>query len=169
MEDSTIDFVGDSIVARWDINADFPSYYVYNYGVGGSGINLIESYRSKFQGNDVVVLTGTNDNPLFTNSRRKEYAQRYVSSILGLTEKQVYLFSVLPRNFKGDRNEINNDIKEFNNLVYELVKDIDRVTYLDVFEDFMKDGDINYKYFSDSLHPNIFGYEILSQKLLKSL
>lgn len=169
LEDPAIDFVGDSIVSRWDINADFPSYYVYNYGVGGSGIDLIISYNSKFRGNDVVVLSGTNDNSQLTDPRRDQYAQKYLSSILDLTDKHIYLFSLLPRNFDGDRAGVNNDIKTFNNLIHELVKDIDRVTYIDVFDEFMKDDDIDYKYFSDGLHPNLFGYEILSQKLLKAL
>lgn len=169
MEDPKIDFVGDSIVARWDINQDFPSFYVYNYGVGGSGVELLESYKSKFNGNDVVVLSGTNDNYSLTLDRRDEYAKKYISAILSLTDRRIFLFSVLPRSFDGDRSQINCDIQDFNLQIQNLVRNIGRITYLDVYSDFMKGESIDMRYFSDGLHPNTIGYEILTQKLLEAL
>lgn len=168
-EDSIINFVGDSIIARWDINQSFPSYCVYNDGVGGSGIDLIESYRSKFIGSDVVVITGTNNHNQFRDTQYKEYAERYVSSILQLTDGEIFLFSVLPREFPGDKEDINNDIARFNAYVEASVKNIDRVCYIDAFPDFLKGEGINHMYYSDGLHPNDIGYEILTQKLLKAL
>lgn len=169
LKDPTIDFVGDSIVARWDINEDFPSYCVYNHGIGGSGIELLNSYRSRFMDNDVVVISGTNDHHYFASDRRNDYAQKYIKAIEALTNKRIYIFSVLPRKFEGDRDHINKDIEAFNMLIKSLVQDIDRITYLDVYNDFMKGSDINYRYYSDGLHPNTIGYEILTQKLLKAL
>lgn len=169
LSDSTINFVGDSIIARWDINQDFPSYCVYNYGVGGSGIELLESYAHKFSGQDVVVISGTNDNHLLTEEKRENYAQRYISTILSLTNSNIYLFSLLPREFNGDRTSINDDIQAFNAIIQDNVKDIDRVIYIDIYSEFIKSGKINYAYFSDGLHPNSIGYEILTQKLLKEL
>lgn len=169
LEDPLMDFVGDSIVARWDVNQDFPSYYVYNYGVGGSGIKLLESYGSKFSGKDIVVISGTNDNHRFIAERRDEYVREYVSVILGMTDKRIFLFSVLPRDFPGDRPEVNNDIEAFNSAVRSQVEKVGRVTYLDVFHEFMDAGSIRHEYFSDGLHPNSIGYEILTQKLLKAI
>lgn len=169
IDDPKIDFVGDSIVARWDINQDFPSYCVYNYGVGGSGIELLNSYKSKFNGQDVVILSGTNDHNSFVIDRRNDYAERYISAILSLTNQHIYLFSVLPRDFNGDRPQINNDIEAFNLLIQEYVEDIDRITYLNVYPDFMKGDEIDMKKYSDGLHLNPIGYEVLTQKLLKAL
>ncbi len=168
-EDPVINFVGDSIIARWDINQSFPSYCVYNDGIGGSGIDLIESYESRFIGRDVVVMTGTNNNSQFKATQYKEYAERYVSSILQLTDGKIFLFSVLPREFPGDKEDINRDIARFNAYVKERVKSIDRVYYIDAFPDFSKGEGINHMYYSDGLHPNDTGYEILTQKLLKAL
>lgn len=167
--DAKIDFVGDSIVARWDINQDFPSYLVYNYGIGGSGIDLLISYDSRFSDDDVVVLSGTNDHSHFKDGAREEYAYRYINAILSLTDRRIYLFSVLPRDFAGDRSNINSDIMAFNRLIQDYVQDIERITYLDVYQDFIKDNKIDMTYFSDGLHPNTIGYEILTQKLLQAL
>lgn len=168
-EDPIINFVGDSIIARWDINQSFPSYYVYNDGIGGSGIDLIESYGSKFVDSYVVVMTGTNNNSQFRATQYKEYAERYVSSILQLTNREIFLFSVLPREFPGDKEDINKDIARFNAYVKDRIKNIDRVCYIDAFPDFSKGEGINHMYYSDGLHPNDTGYEILTQKLLKVL
>lgn len=168
-DDPVIDFAGDSIIARWDVNQDFPSYCVYNYGVGGSGIELLRSYESKFVGNDVVVLSGTNDNAYFSAASRENYALNYLTAIEALTDRRIYLFSVLPRKFKGDSPDINDNIKAFNQLIKNHIKNNPRITYLDVYDEFLKDNDIDLQYFSDGLHPNVIGYEILTHKLLKSL
>lgn len=167
--DPVIDFVGDSIIARWDINQDFPSYYVYNYGVGGSGIELLKSYDSKFNGNDVVVMSGTNDHPHFSPEKRNEYAMKYLTAVEALTDRRIYLISVLPRKFDGDRNNINSDIKAFNHMIRSLTENYANITYIDVYNDFLKGTDIDPRYYSDGLHPNAMGYEILTQKLLKVL
>lgn len=167
--DPIINFVGDSIVARWDINQDFPSYCVYNHGVGGSGIELLENYSHKFLGQDVVVIAGTNDNNLLIEDQRDDYAKRYLSSVLSLTDHNIYLYSLLPRDFTGDRTNINDDIQAFNAIIRNFVEDIDRVVYIDVFSDFINGGNIDYTYYSDGLHLNSIGYEILTQKLLKEL
>lgn len=168
-QDPTIDFVGDSIIARWDINQSFPSYCVYNFGIGGSGIDLIESSTSRFTGNDVVVITGTNNNHLFTPDQIDEYTEKYVEAILALTDGNIFLFSVLPREFPGDRAGINNDIESFNKSVCSHIEGISRIHYIDVYPDFIKDDSINRMYYSDGLHPNSIGYELLTQKLLKAL
>ena len=167
--DPVINFIGDSIIARWDVNQDFPSYCVYNYGVGGSGIELLESYAGRFTGQDIVVISGTNDNNFLKSGQREQYAEKYISTILSLTDSHIYLFSLLPREFETDRKDINKDIEAFNAIVSHTVKDMERIVYIDVFSDFIKDGKINDAYYCDGLHPNIIGYEILTQKLLKSL
>lgn len=169
LNDPSINFVGDSIIARWDIDGDFPSYYTHNYGVGGSGLELLNSYNSKFFDTDVVVISGTNDNRNFTNERREEYAQKYLNAILALTNKRIYLFSLLPRKIKGDRENLNEEIATFNLLIYDLVQEIERISYINVYDDFMNGKEIDTQYFCDGLHPNLRGYEILTQKLLQAL
>ena len=117
----------------------------------------------------MVVICGTNDNNMLKADKREEYAEKYISAILALTNQRIYLFSILPRDFEGDRTDINTDINEFNAIISDRVLDINQITYIDVFHDFMKEEQINQLYYSDGLHPNSIGYEILTQKLLKVL
>lgn len=48
-----LDFIGDSIIARWDIDEYFPTWQVSNYGVSGAGIDYTEGNASRFVGKQV--------------------------------------------------------------------------------------------------------------------
>lgn len=167
--DGRLCFVGDSIVARWDVAASFPSRRVENYGRSGAGIGYIESLAGDFAEKEIVVLIGTNDSPLMTDRLRKTYAERYIDAILALGASHIYLYSVLPRDFAVDRDEINDDILKFNGLIQTLAADIPSITYLNVYPDFLRNGNINPQYYNDGLHLSPYGYEILDAALLNAL
>lgn len=169
VNDKQLDFIGDSIVARWDLPEYFPSFRTRNYGVSGSKIDYIESMGGQFVNHTVVVLTGTNDSYLMVEKTREEYASRYVAAIVNLKADKIYLYSVLPRAPKSYQPMINEDIKLFNALVKEQVKDIDNIVYIDVYSDFLKGDEINLQYYYDGLHLSPFGYEILTKSLLNLL
>lgn len=162
-------FVGDSLVARWPLDETFPSHLVYNHGKSGAGINYIQKLRSQFVGNNIVVLIGTNDNKYFTSKYIDEYTDNYIHSINELTDKTIYLISVLPREFKNDDKEINEYITGFNDKVKASIISYPNIIYIDVYDDFMDGSHINYQYYSDGLHLNIYGYAILSNKLLNAI
>lgn len=167
--DNKIDFIGDSIVARWDVQQAFPSRLVSNSGVGGSGIQLLESHAGAYGSDNVVVLSGTNDNSYFNATDRLDYASRFVDAILKLTSGRVFVFSVLPRDFQGDRKNINSDILAFNEVLQDLLADQPRVVFLDAYHSFMEGESIDLMYFSDGLHINEAGYEILNSYLRNAL
>lgn len=162
-------FVGDSLIARWPLDETFPSHLVYNFGKSGAGINYIQELSSRFEGNDVVVLIGTNNHNYFTSENIDEYLYNYLYSINKLTDRNIYLISVLPREFKTDDKDINEHITSFNDKVRASVKAYPNIIYIDVYNDFMDGNHINYQYYSDGLHLNIYGYEILSNKLLHAI
>ena len=167
--DIKLNFVGDSIVARWPLSETFPSQYVLNYGVSGEGIDYLESLNGRFNGETIVVEIGTNNNNLFTPDNITEYVTRYIKALTATGAREIYLYSVLPREFKGDPSITNQLISDFNRLVAHHVKDIDNIIYLDVYNLFIYDDHINYQYYSDGLHLNIYGYEVLSEVLLNNL
>lgn len=169
VKDARLDFVGDSIVARWDLAEYFPSRLVYNYGKSGAGIEYIESLAGRFAGRNVVVMIGTNNNYLFVESEREDYARKYVDAINALDAKRVYLYSVLPRDFTSDRDDVNDDIAEFNAVVKRMVESIPAIVYMDVYDDFLYDGKIDFQLYSDKLHLSPYGYEILTKTLLHEL
>lgn len=167
VENDTYIFVGDSIIARWPLDETFPSRLVYNYGKSGAGISYIAESSNRFNGNDVVVMIGTNDNNYFSSYDVGSYIETYLDAIENLTDRRIYLFSVLPREFNNDIAEINEKIENFNKKIKEKVVDYHHITYIDVFNDFMDGKHINYQYYSDGLHLNIYGYEILTSRLLQ--
>lgn len=167
--DNAFYFVGDSLIARWPLGETFPSYLTYNLGKSGAGINYIQELRFRFVGNDIVVLIGTNDNNYLTSENIDEYLYTYLNSINELTDRTIYLFSVLPREFKTDDKYINDKISSFNDKVKASLKAYPNIIYIDVYNDFMDGNHINYQYYSDGLHLNTYGYDILSDKLFHAI
>lgn len=168
-DDKTLYFIGDSIVARWDLAESFPTHRVVNCGRSGAGITYVESLAGQYVGRDVVVLFGTNDSYLMADGTRQVYARQYVDAIMALGASRVFLYSVLPREFVGDEPDINCDIATFNSEVRGLVDNMPDVVYMDVYDLFIHDGSIDYELYGDGLHLSAEGYEVLTSQLLKNL
>lgn len=167
--DVKLNFIGDSIVARWPLSETFPAQYVTNYGVSGSGVQYMESLGGRFQGETVVIEMGTNDNILFVPEYVEDYVERYVKAVCATGAKTIYLYSVLPREFRNDSQDVNARIRNFNMMVAERVRAYDNIIYIDVYGSFVSDSHINYQYYSDGLHLNIYGYEVMAKALLDVL
>ena len=163
----SLDFLGDSIIARWDIDEYFPTWQVYNYGVSGAGIDYIEGNAGRFVGKQVVVVIGTNDINHMAPDRIEKYVERYMSAIEELGASRVYLFSLHPRNFSSDRSDVNTVVADFNNRIRARVSEVPSIVYLDVYSDFFYEGEPNPKLYYDRLHLNPYGYEILVSALVK--
>lgn len=168
---TTLHFVGDSLVARWDLQNSFSSLATYNLGRSGAGIAYIESLAGQLAGKNAVILIGTNDNLLMIgDDSLRDYSQRYLAAIEALGAERVYLYSVPPRDFAGDRATVNDDISRFNTLIETLTADSPHITYIGVYDDFVgDDGKICLEYYNDRLHLSPQGYEILTQKLFDRL
>lgn len=162
-------FIGDSLIANWDVERFFPSFAIKNYGLSGSGIDHIEDYAHCFEGKEVVVIIGTNDWSYYkTNDAGKlnEYANRYVNAISNLDAATVFLFSIFPRHSESDSENINDYIRALNCCIRETIKSkTTNIIYIDAFDDMMKNGDICWELTYDGLHLNSFGYLLLKSKL----
>lgn len=162
-------FVGDSLIARWPLDEDFPSQLVYNHGKSGEGIDYLNQFGSTLYGSDVVVIIGTNDLKKISEGDIDSYVGVYLDKVSILTNQTIYLYSVLPRDASHDPNDINAKIETFNHQVQTCLKNYPKIKYLDVYEDFLLDGKINNQYYSDGLHLTTYGYEVLTQKLLSKI
>ena len=167
-DERTTAFIGDSLVARWDLQEYFPSRKTENFGLSGSGISHIEEYRGFFNGKDVVVIIGTNDLARLGKSKEPEYAARYVSAISQLNAENVYLYSIFPRSFANDPDSINHKIARINTLIKGKIAS-DNIHYIDVFESLSKGDSIDMQYSYDGLHLSPYGYELDSSRLKELL
>ena len=85
---------------------------------------------------------------------------------------RVYVYSILPRCFDTDPENINESVQLMNKAIYaELTARSGlSVVYLDVYNSFLdKDGSLNMNLSYDGLHLNPEGYEILTKALNKKI
>lgn len=168
-EDVHLVFIGDSVVARWDLEVSFPSYVVENKGVSGSGIANVANYAHKCGKKNIVVIVGTNDLGRITDETMAEYAQSYMRQIVATDAENIYLFSILPRKFEGDTVTINQRIERLNALIKAESENYGNVIYIDAYSYFKRNESIDSQYSYDGLHLSPYGYEILSELLISNL
>lgn len=170
-EPRSLYFIGDSIIARWDIDRFISGYAVYNDGKSGAGFDYLETFGKSMKGRTVVVMIGTNDmGSQLDDTALRKMAGDYVDAVVGLDAGRLFLYSVLPRDFATDFEGKNDMIKQFNIYVEDMVKAYPNIVYINVFNDFMLNGGtIDRDLYTDRLHLSPSGYEILSKALLDIL
>lgn len=156
-----IDFVGDSMIERWDLNEYFQLWNVQNYGMSGAHIDYIELLKGRFIYGQIVLIIGINDNDDFSSEKCDEYVTRYVNAINDLGADKVYLFSVLPCNFNRNYN-----IKVFNNIVKKRVQSLQNISYIDVYSKFIDNDEVKQELYCDGIHLSPKGYQILTEALM---
>lgn len=165
-------FIGDSLVAGWDIEYYFPFFNLTNKGVDGATISDINveinpAYSPK---STLIVLVGTNDIARNTDKiSNSEFYDNIVSElknkILNSHTSHTVIISILPR---SDFNAklINIGIIELNSRLSNLVNEIPNAVFLNVYSLFSdRNGLLNINYSADGVHINSFGYALLSSKL----
>lgn len=168
-DDKMLYFIGDSIVARWDLSESFPSRRTENLGKSRAGIDYLESFKGRFVSKTVVLMIGTNNSNLMTVEERDAFADRYIDAIEALGAERVYLYSILPRDFASDPDDINDDVEAFNSIISTRVKSIPGIVYIDAYDRFFHNGKLDSQMLNDGLHLSQYGYEILTYLLIKEL
>lgn len=161
-------FVGDSEIARWDLQSYFPTLLTENKGVSGSGLKYIQEIAGCMQGKETVVLFGTNDLQWAYSGNIDNYVDEYVAAVKALDADKTYLISIYPRCFAGDDNGINQKIELLNQKIKDAVTGSE-IVYIDVYPLMLKDGNLNMQYSYDGLHLNPFGYELVTHEVNKYL
>ena len=168
--DCELFFIGDSLVARWDLSYWFPTYITHNNGASGSGIAHLQENAGRYKDHVVVVIVGTNDMSTFTIEQDSEYVNDYVQALDGLGASRIYLFSMFPKSKDwcyGPEAD-NEKIKRLNKLICQAVQG-KTIVYVDVYDLLEKDGYINSQYSYDGLHLSLEGYELITEQLKKVL
>lgn len=162
-------FTGDSEIARWDLQAYFPTEVTCNEGKSGSGLEHLQGQAGKFKGQTVVVLCGTNDlHKLGSEEAIEKYAADYVCAVSATGGSNIYAISVLPRAKEGDDEDMNRRVVALNLAIKaEIAKaDDPRIMWVDVHELFLNDkGELDANLTYDGLHLNYLGYQLLANEL----
>ena len=166
VEDCNLLFIGDSMIANWDVERYFPSRLSENKGRDGIGIDDLVDITVFRQESIVVLLIGTNDiRPTMSEKDVAKYTEKYINAIIGIVCNKLYLISVLPT----DNSEKNKRIKAFNDLIKEDVSNHKNIIYIDCYEDFVRDGLLREDLSRDGTHLNDFGYLLLADKVKERL
>ena len=144
-------FIGDSQIARWDVESYFPMAETRNHGLSGSGVQWLEENANIAAGEPIVVLSATNDLAHMHENELEAYIDRYLKAVCNLGEGRLIIISVLPRSTELDPSgKTNALVSEFNAKIKE-------------------SGRLNMNFSFDGLHPNQYGYEILAKKVKELL
>lgn len=159
-------FVGDSMVANWDVERSFPNRITENRGRDGIGISELSELSSIGDGKDVVVLIGTNDiGATMSEQEVAIYVDGYLKAVADLGGKRVFLLSVLPT---ADLDK-NRRIECFNEQVAAKVSVSSKFVYINCYETFLQDEVLREDLSRDGTHLNDYGYVLLSDKLKEKL
>lgn len=176
-QDDALFFIGDSLVANWDLPRFFPNKNIKKQGVNGARIEDLRQWDVYLpsKGKTVVCLIGTNnlpsikDNEIFSDEFKTSFIDSYIDCIEDFEADKVIAISLLPRTNHYNSSLINQEINRLNNELKNKLSAYDHVYFLDVFDSFIRDGKINEAYYTDGLHLNYYGYELISNLLRSSL
>lgn len=169
---SELYFVGDSLVAGWDVKSSFPTYITHNDGVNGAKIEDILTWNLDYRNKDVVMLVGTNNlgHEFVDDQTRSQFIADFVTeyrhTIEALAPHRVFVISILPKNLgDNDISHMSQSIQELNVALSQMVASLEYGVFVDVFDNFLYKGGLNMNYSLDGLHLNNLGYNILNVRL----
>lgn len=159
-------FIGDSIVAHWNLQESFPTLRCSNLGLGGTGLDYLCKHAGSCSDKVAVVISGTNDMwTLSAPGAINEYAREYAAAVRGLGASTAFVIAILPRASVSDSDKLQTMRVQLNSAINRELAGERNVVYLDFNEQMGQDGAPDSELFYDGLHPNGQGYERLSALL----
>lgn len=182
-------FIGDSITARWELEAYYRDLgVVINRGIGGDNSHYLamrfEADALQLKPKNLVLLIGVNDTMflgtrfILVDTSYEALRARIISNTKKIIERaieeniNIYVCSILPTNMKNDsfQKERNTMIKEANEAIREFCS-LKSLTYVDYHKAFVAEDGLTLKdgYCDDGVHPNIKGYNLMNNILIEAL
>jgi len=158
-DEQVLYFLGDSMIANWDVESAFPNRITRNLGVDGLHVEGLRNTNISDMSAEVVALVGTNDlHGHMSDDELASYSDIYEKEICQIGGGRIFVISVLPTSDK-DKNRI---IEKFNKEMCQRLKQYMNVTFIDCHNAFLdEDGGIKEDLFRDGLHLNDYGYILL--------
>lgn len=170
-------FLGDSITDFYDLDKYYPDNNVVNSGVNGNVSEdiLSDMYNRVYRYNPskIFLLIGTNQIPIGDSD---DDIVEDIKKIITETHDnrpitKIYVESIYPVNSSLNKKTVkdreNDRISELNKKIEEMVKDIDYVEYINVYDKLVDGEVLNEEYSDDGLHLNDNGYEVVTDILKK--
>jgi lysophospholipase L1-like esterase len=156
-------FLGDSITRGGQFQEAFPHCTIMNLGISGDTLEGMRKRISTVQllnPKAVFILGGING---LTDYNLKLNVIRYVRLIkelqIALPSAQLYVQSVLPISKKQERKVCHNcTIQQFNKEL-RLLAENENIQFVDLFELFFKDGELDIQATTDGIHLAPDAYE----------
>lgn len=170
-DENRIVFIGDSIIAGWNIYPFFiENPHFINRGINGQTTSQIlhRFHQDVIDLNPkyVVILAGTNDVAENLGPVTLEQIKSNFNAMIALATEhkiKVILCSVLPvtEYYWNKKIQSFEKIKYINDFLAQISTD-KNLLHVDFYEEFSRNHLINPQYSSDGVHPNKEGYEIIS-------
>lgn len=163
-KESTV-MLGDSMILYNEWAEEFPVGPILNRGIGGdTTFGLLKRLDTITSGQPkrIVLMIGVND---MAKGFTKEQTLNNYEKILSIIEEQspntkIIITSVLPVNNKLYGNRVqNSQVVRLNNDLKKLASK-HKIPMLNIYDQFLKDGQLDRKYTRDGLHLNGEGYAI---------
>lgn len=175
-------FLGDSITAGWDSRAKdvwqqyYGQYRAANFGIGGDRSEnvlwrLDNGELDLIRPKVIVLLIGTNNSGSFNGMQIASLNKQIITLIQQKSpQSKVLLLAVFPRGprtVKGVVDDGKKRMQAIHVLNQELAKldDGQRVRFLDIGAQFLKNGAIPDELMPDQLHPSNAGYQVWAQAM----
>jgi len=160
--DTRLVFIGDSMIANWDVERYFPNRIVENRGEDGIGITEMASLTQPNNEAVAIVLIGTNDlKQSMTEEQIEVYVGQYTNAIEQLKYRGIVLISILPTS-----NEAKNQrIVKVNAGIKEALSHKSNIVYVDCYDAFLRGNVIKEELSREGLHLNDYGYILLTDKV----
>ena len=173
---NNIVFLGNSETEIYDLNKYYGNYPAINSGVSGNTtrdvLNNIYNRVYKYNPSKVIILIGTNDIYFGINKAETiSNINRIISNIkTNLPNTKIYLESIYPINNSDNpiikHWLIGSRTNSFISSINDEIKDIEGVTYINVYDSLLSNELLNINYTYDGLHLNSNGYDIVTEILM---
>ncbi len=171
-----ISFLGDSITEGYNVYEYFSDLLVYNRGISGDTtvglLNRLDESVFKLNPSKVVVLIGTNDYQAL-NATNLDILERITLIVKTIKEKlpntKIFIQSVYPVNNTLDKDMVGIRNNETIKLLNESLSKLDGITFINLYDKLIKDGNLNKEYTKEGLHINPKGYSLITKILTKHL
>ena len=177
VDQNRVVFIGDSLIEGWNEHSFFKENPQYiNRGIGGqTSSQILARFTAdviKLNPKYIVVLVGTNDIAENQGPITLEKIQHNFNSMIAVTKEhgiKIIFCSLLPVSAYYWNPKIlpENKIKTLNTFL-KSVADKKSVFYIDFYSALEVDDKFDLRYSEDGVHPNLDGYTIMSDLLLKS-
>ncbi|MDE6152292.1 MAG: hypothetical protein K2G12_09960 [Prevotella sp.] len=167
-DEQVLYFLGDSMIANWDVESTFPNRITKNLGVDGLHVEGLRNANISDMSAEVVVLVGTNDlHGHMSDDELTSYSDIYEKEICQIGGgRRIFVISVLPTSDK-DKNRI---IEKFNKEMCQRLKEHTDVIYVDCYDVFIDEtGVLREDLSRDGLHLNDYGYILLGDRVKRFL